>query len=256
MMVKNLAIGALLVFIILGLFMELNIAFWVMLGIPVCFLGAFIVLPFVGVSLNLISLFGFILVLGIVVDDAIIIGESVHTTILSDGDSLDSVIVGTHRVATAATFGVLTTICAFLPTLFITGSMANFPAACGYVVLFCLIFSLIESKWILPAHIAHRNEGIFRWVKSARQERLQLACNDHLRRFINNLYTPFLTSCIRQRYTTIAVFMALLIMILGMVGGGWIRYVMSPDSPNDYVKAKVEMAQGTSEHKTRPPWPK
>ncbi len=215
-----------------------------------CFLGTFIVLPFAGVSLNMISLFGFILVLGIVVDDAIIIGESVHTSIVKNGDSLHSVISGTYRVATAATFGVLTTICAFLPTLFVTGTMANFPAACGYVVLFCLIFSLIESKWILPAHIAHRKEGIFSWVKNAHQERLQIACNHYLRGFIDKRYTPFLLSCIRQRYTTLAVFLALLIIILGMMSGGWIRYVMTPDTPNDYVRANVEMVQGTSEDKT------
>ncbi|ROS05304.1 multidrug efflux pump subunit AcrB [Sinobacterium caligoides] len=250
MMLKNLAIGALLVFIILGLFIELNIAFWVMLGIPVCFLGALAMLPLVGVSINLISLFGFILVLGIVVDDAIIIAESVHSSILKQGDSLSSVISGAQRVATPATFGVLTTICAFMPTLFISGSMANFPAACGFVVLFCLLFSLIESKWILPAHLAHRHSGLSRWIKSEHQQRLQVRCNALLSKFIEQKYLPFLRVCIRERYTTMAVFVAIFILTIGLMAGGWIRYVMTPDSPNDYVEAKVEMVRGTSEQKT------
>ncbi|CAH0990895.1 Multidrug resistance protein MexB [Sinobacterium norvegicum] len=250
MMVKNLAIGALLVFITLGLFMELSIAFWVMIGIPVCFLGTFIMLPLVGVSINMISLFGFILVLGIVVDDAIIIGESIHSTMLTDGDSHSSVIMGAHKVATPATFGVLTTICAFLPTLFMSGTLANFPAACGFVVIFCLMFSLIESKWILPAHIAHRKQSLFRWVRSERHQRLQTKCNAHLQRFVVEKYQPFLHRCIAERYTTLAAFIGIFILTIGMMGGGWVRYVMHPDSPNDYVSAQLEMMQGTNELKT------
>ncbi len=123
MMVKNLAIGALLVFITLALFLEIKLAFWVMLGIPVCFLGAMAVLntPLADASLNMISLFGFILVLGIVVDDAIIMGESAYSETEQHGHSVDNVIHGVYRVATPATFGVLTTIVAFVPTLFVQG---------------------------------------------------------------------------------------------------------------------------------------
>src|SRR5690606_38242252 len=113
MMVKNLVLGALLVLLVVGLFMDLKIAFWVMIGMPICFLGAFALRPLVDVSLNMISLFGFILVLGILVDDAIIIGESVHTQVARRGHSLRTVIEGTQRVALPATFGVLTTIVAF-----------------------------------------------------------------------------------------------------------------------------------------------
>ncbi|WP_159931180.1 efflux RND transporter permease subunit [Oceanicoccus sp. KOV_DT_Chl] len=157
MMYKNLAFGALLVFFILALFLEIKLAFWVMIGIPVCFLGAVAVfnLPIIGGSLNVLSLFGFILVLGIVVDDAIIIGESVYSEQEKNGQTITSVIRGTHQVATPATFGVLTTIMAFLPTLLTQGVMGALPAAVGWVVILCLAFSLIESKWILPAHLAH-----------------------------------------------------------------------------------------------------
>ena len=138
MMVRNLAMGALLVFITLALFLEIKLAFWVMVGIPVCFFGAMAILntPFVDASLNMISLFGFILVLGIVVDDAIIIGESAYSQQEKDGPGVDSVINGVHQVAIPATFGVLTTIAAFTPTLFIEGVFAAFPTSDndGYVV--------------------------------------------------------------------------------------------------------------------------
>ncbi len=252
MMLKNLLLGAILVFITLSLFMELKIAFWVMMGLPVCFLGAFALLPLepFDVSLNMISLFGFILVLGIVVDDAIIIGESVHSQINRHGHSLQHVIEGTHRVAVPATFGVLTTICAFMPTIFISGVWHNFPAACGFVVLFCLLFSLIESKWILPAHLASMHTGIFRWIKSDAQNTLQKACNRHLYHFISHTYAPFLKKAIANRYTTLACFIASLILIIGLIGGGWARYVMVPDAPNDFVQVNLEMARGTAEHQT------
>ena len=143
MMVKNLAMGALLVFIILALFLEIKLAFWVMLGIPVCFLGAMALIstPYIDASLNMISIFGFILVLGIVVDDAIIMGESAYSEQERNGHSVDNIITGVHRVATPATFGVLTTIVAFTPTLFVEGAFAPFPEACGWVVILCLIFS-------------------------------------------------------------------------------------------------------------------
>ncbi len=148
MMVKNLAMGAILVFIVLGLFLDIKLAFWVMVGIPVCFLGTFAMMPmaYISTTLNMISLFGFILVLGIVVDDAIIIGESANTLSEEKGHSVENVIEGALRVATPATFGVLTTIVAFAPTLFTEGVFSTFPEAFGWVVILCLIFSLIESK--------------------------------------------------------------------------------------------------------------
>jgi multidrug efflux pump subunit AcrB len=253
MMLKNLAMGALLVFIILAVFMELKIAFWVMLGLPLCFLGAFILLPFepADVSINMISLFGFILVLGIVVDDAIIIGESVNDYTEKNGHSLENVVIGAKRVATPATFGVLTTICAFLPTLFVGGPFRNMPAACGYVVLFCLVFSLIESKWILPSHLAHMHKGMFRWMKSKRQMAFQQRNNAYLQNFIAKTYKPFLEKCLAVRYTTLSVFIGVLIIVLALIATGWVRYVLFSDQPGDYIQVKLEMARGTPDYKTR-----
>ncbi|MBT3707112.1 MAG: efflux RND transporter permease subunit, partial [Proteobacteria bacterium] len=154
MMVFNMLTGVLLVLVVLGVFLRIQLAFWVMLGMPIAFLGAFALLPLAGGSINLISLFGFILVLGIVVDDAIIIGESVQSTTDKLGPGIDNVIIGAKRVATPATFGVLTTVVTFIPLLLVPGTFGAMPEAIGIVVILCLLFSIIESKLILPAHLA------------------------------------------------------------------------------------------------------
>lgn len=252
MMLKNLGIGALLVFLTLSMFMQLRMAFWVMLGLPICFLGALAFMPmeFVGVSLNMMSLFGFILVLGIVVDDAIIIGESVHDSVRRHGHSLDRVIRGAQRVAMPATFGVLTTIAAFAPTLFMEGIFSDFMRSFGVVVILCLLFSLVESKWILPSHLVHAGRDTT-FFHSRRQDRLQQSNNDRLDGFIERHYRPFLEKALANRYTTSAIFLAVLITVMGLIAGGWIRYVMVSDQTGDYLQANLEMVRGTPDYKTR-----
>ncbi|MFT6956067.1 MAG: multidrug efflux pump subunit AcrB [Halieaceae bacterium] len=250
MMLRNLAVGALLVFIVLALFLEIKLAFWVMLGIPVCFLGAMAMIntPYIDASLNMISIFGFILVLGIVVDDAIIMGESAYTEQELHGHSAEHVINGVHRVSTPATFGVLTTILAFMPTLFIAGPFAAFPEACGIVVIFCLIFSLVESKWILPAHLAHSKPTRSRLLLQV--DHVQEAVNRHLRRFVQNRYLPLVERCVRNRYLTLSFFLALLILCAGLILGGLVRTVIAPDVPGEYIKAELRMVQGTPTERT------
>lgn len=250
MMIKNLAMGALLVFLILSLFLNIKLAFWVMAGLPVCFLGTFILMPleYFNVTLNMISLFGFILILGIVVDDAIIIGESASTACEQRGHSVNNVIEGALSVATPATFGVLTTIVAFMPTLFTEGVLSKYPEALGWVVIFCLVFSLIESKWILPAHLAHMklsNDGI--WGKL---NKIPDWNNARLNHFVVHYYKPFLLKCIANRYTTFATFLAMLILVGGLVGGGIIRYVLFPAVPGDFMKSDLEMIEGTADWQT------
>ena len=168
-MLNNMWIGGLLVFLMLSLFLQLRLAFWVMIGIPVCFLGtiALLPLPMVDVSINMISLFGFILVLGIVVDDAIVIGESAYTEIEEESESVDNVVAGAKRVAIPATFGVLTTMVAFIPMLMVEGGMGAIWQSIAFVVIIALAFSLIESKWILPAHIAQ-----MKYSKDGRQRQM------------------------------------------------------------------------------------
>jgi len=249
MMLKNLGMGALLVFIVLGLFLDVKLAFWVMVGLPICFLGTFAMMPIVGISLNMLSLFGFILVLGIVVDDAIIIGESAYAEAQSKGHSIETVITGALRVATPATFGVLTTIMAFSPTLFTEGVFSPFPESVGWVVILCLCFSLIESKWILPAHLAHSKPstgGIWQQL-----DRIPRFSNKMLTAFVENQYRPFIHRAIAKRYITGASFLALLIITVGLITGGVIRFGLIPEVPSEFIKANVEMIEGSPETQTR-----
>lgn len=250
MMLKNMAMGAAVVFVVLALFLEIKLAFWVMVGIPICFLGAIAMYatPWIGGTLNVLSLFAFILVLGIVVDDAIIIGESAYSVQEEEGHSVDAVIKGVHRVAVPATFGVLTTIVAFAPTLFIDGIFSAFGLALGWVVIFCLIFSLIESKWILPAHLAHSKPATARWLVAI--DHLQENINRRLKHFVENTYRPFLVRCLDNRYTTVAAFLSLLILTVGLVIGGQVRFVMAPEVHGEFLKVDLRMAEGTPERRT------
>ena len=251
MMVKNLALGALLVFIILALFLEIKLAFWVMMGIPVCFLGAMTLIntAYIDASLNMISIFGFILVLGIVVDDAIIMGESAYAEQEEHGHSIKSVVDGVYRVATPATFGVLTTIMAFLPSLFIQGVFGAFPEACGWVVILCLCFSLVESKWILPAHLAHSKPARNRILLKI--DGVQEKVNKRLRSFIDFRYKPFMLKCVKNRYMTLAFFLSLLILSAGLLAGGAVRTVLAPDTPGEFLTVELRMSQGVPEERTQ-----
>ncbi len=245
MMRKNMLLGALLVFLVLSLFIDLKLAFWVMLGLPISFLGAFAVMgqdPF-NVTINLLSLFAMILVLGIVVDDAIIVGESAYRSVEQRGHSVDTVIAGVKRVAVPATFGVLTTVVAFLPTIMVEGRFAAFPREIGLTVILCLLFSLLESKWILPAHLAHTRPSSAEWLAPVR--RMQAWCNGQLDRYLHNVHQPFLRYCIERRYTVAAIFTGVFILSLGLVLGGIVRLVLVEKFPGDFVVATLEMVDGT-----------
>lgn len=243
LMFENMLLGAILVFVILLLFMDFKVAMWVVIGLIVTFLGVFATLPMdaIDVTLNMFSVLGFIVVLGIVVDDAIVIGESAHASMSRDGYNVDSVIRGARRVATPATFGVLTTIAAFVPMVSLEGDAAAFPAAIGWVVILSLSFSLIESKLILPAHLTH--------IKSPAKEtsllgRLQSKCNSLLHTVITEHYQPLLRWCLEFRYVTFAFFVSLLIITLGLVFGGVARYVMFPEVPGEFIEVNLEMSEG------------
>jgi multidrug efflux pump subunit AcrB len=250
MLAKNLAMGAVVVFIVLALFLEIKLAFWVMMGIPICFLGSMALFgsPLVGGTLNSISIFGFILVLGIVVDDAIIIGESAYSEQEKYGHSVEAIIAGAHKVATPATFGVLTTIAAFAPTLFLDGVLGAFGEALGWVVIFCLIFSMIESKWILPAHLAHSEPARSKWLLYV--DRIQEAVNRKLKRFVENRYRPFAERCVDNRYLTVSAFISGLILILGLIAGGQVRFVMSPEVEGEFIQIDLRMSEGTPQRRT------
>ncbi|WP_330926425.1 efflux RND transporter permease subunit [Candidatus Sororendozoicomonas aggregata] len=249
MMLENMLYGALLVFMILSLFLRLKVAFWVVVGIPVCFLGALWLMPHgpVPVSVNVISLFAFILVLGVVVDDAIVIGESVHTQTMRHGHSLENVISGVKRVVVPATFGVLTTMAAFLPVLFVEGQGAPFFESIGVVVILCLIFSLVESKLILPAHLAHM-KPVAKTMNPLSQaiHRLQDRFDEKLQTFIVHRYQPLLQKAVNNRYITISVFVGILLITLGLASSPLVRFVFFPKLPSDFIEVELSMNSGSS----------
>jgi len=249
MMISNLLMGAMLVFIVLALFLRIRIAFWVMLGIPISFFGAFILMPLMGdwsVSINLLSLFAFIMVLGIVVDDAIVIGESAYSEIQEHGHSTDNVIRGTMKVAMPATFGVLTTIAAFAPLLMIDATFAAFFRAIGLVVTFCLIFSLIESKWILPAHLAHMKYKPLTVENANALERFQMRFKAGLDNFIHNKYKPFLEKTLIARYNTMATFIAVFLLAISLIVGSFVKLEVFPSIPGDFIQGELTLVDGSA----------
>ena len=252
LMLKNLGFGGLLVFISLILFLRLRVAFWVMLGLPLCFLGTIwcMPFPFIDISINMITLFGFILVLGIVVDDAIVIGESIHTTVNEKGEGIEQVIEGARRVATAATFGVLTTIAAFLPMLFIPGINGKIWRGIGLVVILSLIFSLIESKLILPAHLSRLHPSKSVPNRKNLLIRVQNTISKVLEKCITRLYQPLLLLALRNWTTTLAVFMAMVILTFGMVKSGSVGFIFFPDIEGNTIEATLKLRTGTPLSKT------
>ncbi|WP_019027224.1 efflux RND transporter permease subunit [Colwellia piezophila] len=271
MMLDNMQSGAVLVFLMLALFLRVRLAFWVMMGLPVCFLGTLLFMPmeFIGVTINVISLFAFILVLGIVVDDAIVMGESAHDEIEEHGHTTDNVIRGVKRVAMPATFGVLTTIAVFMPFLFGEGPSAAFGKAIGGVVVLCLIFSLIESKLILPAHLVKmkpkvknlklkklKEYGFFWFFQypldriTQAVDKLRAVIDKNLKAFIYNVYRPALIVFIEYRYAVLMFFISLMLLSAGLFGGGLVRYVGQPKIPHDFPRITVEMNIDASETAT------
>ncbi len=251
MMISNLLMGSLLVFLVLALFLRIRIAFWVMVGIPISFFGAFMVMPLLGewsVSINLISLFAFIMVLGIVVDDAIVIGESAYSEITKYGHSTDNIVRGAMKVAMPATFGVLTTIAAFAPLLMIDATFAAFFRAIAIVVSLCLLFSLAESKWILPAHLAHMHYRPIDINHANFIERFQYRFKEGLENFIHNKYRPLLEKALHARYNTMAIFTGILILSMGLIIGAFVKVEVFPSVPGDFIQGKLVMVDGTAPH--------
>ncbi len=247
--------GCLLVLITLTLFLNFRLALWVAVGIPISFAGALTLFPLPGVdlSVNLISAFGFLVVLGIVVDDAIVIGESIYSEKEerehdeSQQESIRSTVRGVSKVVIPATFGVITTIAAFAPLTQISGGMGNVFGQIATVVIFCLIFSLVESKLILPSHLAHLNvhrkpsNPISRfWSK------IQGGINKGLKWFVQNVLTPSIKWMIPWRYAVIAFFIGLLVVVGAMVPAGKVRFVFFPNIYNDFVSVNIELEQGQS----------
>ncbi|MEM8550668.1 MAG: efflux RND transporter permease subunit, partial [Verrucomicrobiota bacterium] len=251
MLIENGILGLLLVMVVLTLFLRPSLAFFVTLGIPISFLGTFLIMPWLDVSINLISLFGFILVLGIVVDDAIVVGESVFTTFQREGPGVESSVRGTQAVSVPVTFAVLTTAVAFTPLLNLPGFLGKFIYAIPMVVIPTLLFSLVASKLILPYHLSLCKVGDRHRENLNFLQRVQRAISDGLERFIDKLYRPFLRQCLNHRWLTFAGFTGLLALTIALVVGGRVKRVEFPVVPSDYIAVKVVLPDGAPASSTR-----
>jgi len=244
-LIYNALQGGFLVLILLTLFLRPSIAFWVFIGIPISFMGAFILMPVFGISINIMSLFGFILVLGIVVDDAIVTGENIYRHSQSTSSGLEAAIKGTQEVAVPVTFGILTTIAAFLPLAFIEGRRGAIFAQIPVIVIPVLIFSLIESKFVLPSHL--RNLKLRDEKRNASKFSLwQQRFADGFENVILKYYQPILKRATKHRLTTLALFIGTFILILTFITSGWTRFVFFPRIASETARVNLSMPVGTS----------
>ena len=237
----NAWLGLLIIVLLLGLFLELKLAFWVAAGIPIAMFGTLSVMGIYDYSLNDITLFGFILVLGILVDDAVVVGESIHEAGKTHKDSIKASFVGVEAVSVATVFGVLTTIAAFSPMLWLDNELAKLLASFSAVVIMALVFSLIESKLILPVHLASSNSKTFR---ISFVEKLQEKAKAFLNWLNYSIYKPALTSMLDQRAATAIIFVTFFVLAYGLWSVGAIKSSIFPDIPSRYISAKVTLVDG------------
>lgn len=245
--------GLLIVLVLLGIFLELKLAFWVAMGIPISLAGAMWLMniPFFNYSINDITLFGMILVLGILVDDAVVVGESIHTARQKYKDPKEAAWIGVSNVATATTFGVLTTIAAFSPMLWIENELAKVLAGFSAVVIFALIFSLIESKFILPTHLNLKRSGPSTNSLQVFFKRIRSVCTSGLDWFSRNIYQPTLQQALTHRLSALMLFSAIMLVAYGGLNKGTIPSVFFPEIPGRYGTLTVTMDQDAAIELTR-----
>ncbi|MFK8048695.1 MAG: efflux RND transporter permease subunit [Halioglobus sp.] len=244
-LLKNGIGGLVLVFLVLVFFLRPLLAMWVCIGITVAFMGTLFLLQYTGVSLNMISLFSFVLILGIVVDDAIIVGESIHSAQVSGESGAAGAISGARGVLKPVMFAVISTMIFFVPMFFMPGNMADVAKSIPVVVIIALAFSLIECLWILPSHLANMappKPSRFQWLR--RLESIREKCAQSMLDFARNVYRPFLALCLKYNLLVSAIFLVTLLISLGLYGGGWIRSGFFPSINSDYVEAEITMHEG------------
>lgn len=252
LMLDNGRIGFLLVFISLTIFLHFRLAFWATLGIPISFLGTLCMMSFLDISINMVSLFAFIVVLGIVVDDAVIVGENIYRHYQMGKSGLQAAIDGVHEVYVPVIFAIFTSIAAFAPLLTIEGMVGKLMKAMPQIVILALIFSLIESLLILPAHLASSKFDAKKDGSSQRKralanlwQRLQDGVSNSLLIAVDRYYRPFLEWALQWRFLVLASGVTALFLTVGLVVGGWIKFIPFPDVSADRVVALLTMPQGT-----------
>jgi multidrug efflux pump subunit AcrB len=241
-LVNNAIQGGLLVMLLLTLFLRPKVAIWIVIGIPVSFMGAIALMPFFGITINIVSLFAFILVLGIVVDDAIVTGENIYTHMQRHGDGQRAAIEGTREVATPVTFGILTTVVAFIPLALIEGARSGFFKQLPYVVIPVLLFSLIESKFVLPAHLKYLKPR--KKINSA-FSRFQMKFSSGFENLITKYYKPLLAKALKNHFLTLSLFISITMLVYSMVFSGWTKFIFFPRVPSEIARASLTMPIGT-----------
>ena len=235
--------GLILVVLILMLTLRPKVAFWVTMGIATAYAGAFIFLPALGISINMLSTFAFLLVLGIVVDDAIVVGESIHTESQKTGGGITAAVFGTQLVAKPVVFAVLTTIIAFLPWVFIGGSTSEFTRHITWVVICALSFSLVESLIILPAHLS----GLKPRQQLGGFGRFQKRIADGITNFAQRHYRSIGQFAVERRYLTFSFFlMVFVVAAVGLFGNDYVKKSFMPDIESDEIIVNVTMPEGSS----------
>jgi multidrug efflux pump subunit AcrB len=252
LLLRNARLGLILVFACLALFLNLRLAFWTTMGIPISFLGGLWLVPQFDVTVNMISLFAFIVVLGIVVDDAIVVGENIFNFLEAGMKPLDAAIRGVREMAMPVTFAVITTVAAFAPLLFVSGTMGKIMRQIPIVVIAVLMMSLIEALLILPAHLSGEKSLFQRIPKRvlAPIERVQEVVQKGLQWWINVAYRRSLAFALDWRYLTVAVAVVFLFLSVSLVVGGFLKFTLMPKVDADNMIAVLTMPQGTPAEQT------
>ena len=243
---SNFFFGLLLVCLTLMLFLRPKIAIWVSIGIATAFAGGLALLPLFDVSFNMISTFAFLLVIGVIVDDAIIVGEAIHFKTEEGETGLKAVVNGTNMVKKPVIFAVLTTMIFFAPWMYLSGGTSEFTRAISLVVILSLLFSLIESLLILPAHLVHMKPI----SPKSRIMRVQKAISDSLTTLADKVYRPIITRALRRRYLTASIFVGIMILSIGLVSNGLVKSVFFPQGESDQIDITVELPEGTPYSRT------
>jgi multidrug efflux pump subunit AcrB len=249
LLLRNGAMGLVLVMILLGFFLEIRLAFWVMMGIPVSFLGAVLFMPVADLTINMVTMFAFIVALGIVVDDAIVVGENIYHHKQDGMDPLRAAIAGAQEVATPVGFSILTNIVTFIPLMMLPGIMGRIMKMLPMVVIATFLLSWLESLFILPAHLSHQGKrterGLYKWIHTHQQ-----SFSDKFRNWVRTKYGPFLDVCLTHRYFVVAIAIAILAITIGYFASGRMGFSMFPTVESDFAVGTAVLPYGVPVDKT------
>lgn len=253
LLLRNGRTGFILVFLALALFLRMKLAIWVTAGMIMSFFGTFWIMPIFDVSINMITMFAFILVLGIVVDDAIIVGENIYSHLEKGKSGKEAAKLGAKEVGIPVTFAILTTVAAFSPLLMVPGFMGKIMGFVPIIVISTLLFSLFESLWILPTHLSHikpESKNISKRGITKIYKIFQKGFHDKLEEITKVYYRKTIVLALKWRYLTVSIAVGILILTLSLVAGGRLKFVFMPDVEADNVTALLTLPQGTTIEKT------